>query len=152
MSEQKLVGRLTIGRRGCVVGEEDIVIEIEDDNLKFVKLTLSLDDMMRALTGLAMVRGEMVVSNLDKVGKVCISDTIEFPVGDGYRDKEKAIAELPKYVPEGWIGSTYFGSQSSFFQRDGQTWATTSIYKYVERDSEEGKAELARQEERRLKY
>jgi len=146
MGEQKMVGRLTISRRGCVVGEETMCIEIEDDNVVFVKMELSLADMMRALTGLGMVRGDMTVGNLDVVGKVCISDTIEFPVGDGYRDKEKAIAELPKYVPEGWIGSEYFGCQSSFFQRDGQTWATTSIYKYVERDSEEGKAELARKE------
>ena len=99
------------------------------------RLKLTLEEFTRLLTGESFSDIDAELGDVETLGKVREQETFEFKVCDGsaYTGlKDLAIAEGLKVCPKGWRLSTYFGSQSSFFSKDGDTWARTSIYKYKE--------------------
>ena len=76
---------------------------------------------------------EMEFRGLDKVGKVCETEPLEFelPEHNYSNRKEIACAEAIKLIPEGWVASEYYGGQTSFFEVDGKTWARTTMDRWV---------------------
>ena len=89
----RLKGKLTVGRRG-IIGEDYISIELKDDSslLKVLELDIPLDDLMRALTGLASVECEYTLNKkaTNLFGKTQEVKTITMPssILENVYDKE----------------------------------------------------------------
>jgi len=49
--------------------------------------------------------------------------------------KEVARGEALRVAPKGWEPSLSFGSQGSFFRRDGNEWASTIVSRWVDREN-----------------
>ena len=126
-------GQLTISRQ---TGDgERISIRIRDERagIEFVELTLTLEQYAQAISGLSCVPCEVEVQGLENVGKRLEVDTLEFPLGSSeYGDKRKEVAAklAAETCPAGWTPDLHFGSQNSFFQRDGETWARCTIRRW----------------------
>ena len=130
--------KLSISRPSCSNGDKFISIKVEDVDAGITFLALEIDyaSFAEVITGMSMVDCSMEVRNLKNVGKSIERDNIEFPISyEGYRSERKdaAIEAARSHTPEGWEFSEYFGSQNSFFSKDGETWARTSIYRWVEK-------------------
>lgn len=131
-------GKLTISRVHS--NTEDNYIEVRlcdpDAAIEFVTAKLSLADFASALTGLGRVPCELETRGLENVGKKLVTKTLEFPMlpDSDSGDKEAAIAAAKLRCPQGWTPDLYFGSQSSFFQRDGEPWARTTVRRWVEKE------------------
>ena len=127
-------GKITIGRPHYGCGKEAISIQIEDhkSGIRFLDIELPLDGFAKALTGLSFVECEFKTRSLEFIGKTKETKEIEFQISGGFHNrKESAVMEAAIKTPKGWICSNYFNSQNSFFLRDNEDWARTSIYRYV---------------------
>lgn len=52
-----------------------------------------------------------------------------------WKTRKKAAADIADRVcPDGWIADHYFNSQNSFYYKDGQTWARTTIRRWVDKE------------------
>jgi hypothetical protein len=129
--------KLNISRPSYGDGREKISITVKDVDagLEFLEIEIDLDRFAKCITGQPMMDCEMEFSNLVYVGKKREREKIEFKLDEGsdYREKEAAALQVEKHVPEGWIASTYFGSQDSIFSRDGGRWARTQINRWVDK-------------------
>lgn len=78
---------------------------------------------------------------LERVGKVLELEKIEFPIDYGGYDRKNretaACQAARQHCPEGWEPELHFRSQGSFFTRDGQPWARTSIRRWVDKKANE---------------
>ena len=130
-------GQITISRPQYGNGTKKIVITIKDTNsvIDFIELEIDYVNFTEAITGLAYSECKFETRLLDKVGKKRIIDNFEFEMDNPKlsRSKEFAIEKVKKICPIGWECSTYFGSQDSFFDRDGKSFARTKIMKWVEK-------------------
>ena len=125
-------GQLTISRQ---TGDgERISIRIRDERagIEFVELTLTLEQYAQAISGLSCVPCEVAVQGLENVGKRLETDELVFPIGfpEYGRQKEVAAKRAAEWCPAGWVPNLHFGSQNSFFQLDGETWARCSIRRW----------------------
>ena len=119
--------------------KDGVTIEVDDDdaNTSFLKLTLSPEQWCAALGRLAFVScEECEVVALNHVGLVHESRDWDFPLSEdikGYNKDRKSIAqhEADMKCPIGWTPDKYYGSQNSFFQKDGKWWARTRIRRWV---------------------
>lgn len=125
------IGSVTISRRSGSREKDTIAITIgcESSRTEFAELILSLEDFAKALTGQGWVKGKLKTRALDHVGKVMLTEHLEFPfdTSDWKDREERACKEVDQFVPEGWIADKHFRSQSSF----GTGCARTVIRKYV---------------------
>ena len=136
-NSKKLDGKITI-----LFSEEGLTIELVDwdSGITFAVVKLNQTQACQALSRLSYVDcAEMTVGNLENVGRKYEHDMLEFPLTtridhacDGKRIK-LLRAEAQKHAPEGWEGDGYFGSQGSFFERDGKPWARCKIYRWVDK-------------------
>lgn len=130
--------KITISRPSRGDGREVITVSVKDANsrMRFLDLTLNLDDFAKAITGHAEIECEMEVKGLDKVGKVRVVEP---------RSKE---CPLPSYSgrgilgqwlkengqEEGWTIDHYLGSQNSIGTLTDSDGCILNYYvfKYVE--------------------
>ena len=129
-------GKLTISRWHSSDGDDTIHITLVDGlaSIEFAEVSLTPEQFALAITGLGRIVCDMEVRGLDRVGKKMEHDSLEFPLGvESYAKNAKkvAIKKAHEACPEGWIPDTYFGSQDSFFYRDGETWARCTIRRWV---------------------
>lgn len=121
-------GRLTISR---IHGGDDIFeisIECEKSLQRFVVAEITPHDLALAMSGLASIPVNLTTKGLDKVGKYRHIKTIEFEVGNDIHDRhESAMKEFVKHRPDGWELWGRFGSQNSFFTKDGKTYTRATI-------------------------
>jgi hypothetical protein len=78
------------------------------------------------------------VFGLDRVGKKMEWKELVFtmPENVGYKERDKiAYEQALKSVPEGWVVSNYFGSQGTFFVKDGKSFGRATIRRWVEIDN-----------------
>jgi hypothetical protein len=133
--KETIKGSLTISRPTCGDGREYISIQVKDvtSRVRFLEVEISYAEFTACLTGLSETRCDLVVRGLQNVGKTKETDRIMFEMPKhNYNDtKEVAILEAQKNTPKGWECDTYFGSQGSFYQKNGRSWATTLIYRWV---------------------
>jgi hypothetical protein len=128
--------KLTISRPSRSHGEEIINIQVSDAvaKVKFLDLEIDCKTFAECLTGLSRAECDMEFQNLDVLGMARENDTIQFKMPEvcgSSHDKKAAIEEAKKYTPEGWTASEYYGSQTSFFSKGRDTWAKTSITRWV---------------------
>jgi hypothetical protein len=130
----KLEGKVTI-----LFSRDGLKIEVEDklSSLRFLEVSLDQHQTCDALSRLACTPCVIDVRGLDNVGKQRENGSIEFelpPSTDFHNRKEIASVLAKEHCPDGWIVSTYFGSQDSFFKKDGKPYARTSTTRWVEVD------------------
>ena len=122
------------GRISILCGEDCVEISLHDSDasITFANVKMKPEQFCQALSRLIHTKCEkMEVNGLEKVGKKMEHREIVFPINGKYRDKGAALAVVDKYCPAGWVASRYFGSQGSFFTRDGKEYARTTIRRWV---------------------
>lgn len=96
---------------------------------------MSVETYGYAITGLSEQPGELEVRGLQWVGKTRVSEPrkIECPLDS--HDRETLENWLKEHAKEeGWIVSTYLGSQKSIERVKGKTTLHYSVTKYIEPD------------------
>lgn len=135
----KINGKLTISRWHSSDRDTIHITFVDEDAcIEFAEATLTPEQFALAITGTGHTDCDMEVRGLDRVGKKMEHDSLEFPLGVTSYDKnakEVAAKKSREACPEGWKLDAYFGSQGSFFQRDGETWARCTIRRWVEKDA-----------------
>jgi hypothetical protein len=119
---------------------DGLKIEVNDVDagISFLELRLNQEQTCRALSRSSNTTCELAeVWGLEHVGKTREHEMFEFqlPAGtDLYnRDKRAAITEIDRVCPLGWKADHHFSSQGSFFTKDDQPWARTTIRRWVEK-------------------
>lgn len=129
---------LTISRPSYGTGEKKISITVKDKDagIRFLEIEIDYDTFAEALTGLSESDCMMTVRGLENVGKNIERKEFKFKMPDcGYHNvKDVAAQEAEKLAPEGWKVSTYFGSKDSFFEKDGERHAKTTISRWVKKE------------------
>lgn len=127
---EKLEGKVTISKNSS--GKVYLSVEDNNSGIKFVEVELSMKDFADAMFGLAFRPCKYITRGLDKLGKQYISEEYIFEI-EGYGNKEAArkIAQTLSEQDPTWDYSTYFGSQGSFFSKDGKQFAKTTRFKYI---------------------
>ena len=115
---------------------DGMTIEVDDSDavITFCKIELNQEQTCQVMSRLGNVECKCEVFGLDKVGKQREREMIEFPigvVGYGIERKKLAALEAKKHCPVGWEPDGYFGSQNSFFEKEGVAWARCSIRRWA---------------------
>lgn len=130
-------GSITISRpHGIKCDYISIKFRDESSRTGFMEARIRYADFAEALTGLSEVPCEITVRGLNRVGKQQEIDKIEFKVAGAkhkYGEELRRLAEnsAKEHTPEGWEADKYYGSQNSFFTRYGETWARTTIRRWI---------------------
>lgn len=131
-------GKITISIR-----QDKVYLEIRDSKAvtNFCLIEMSYKQFCRALGGLAYCPvDKMTVQRIQRVGKKMEHKIIEFPIPKGLQFKSKrnndieALAWEATVNNEGleWIPDLGFSSQGSFFDKDGKSYARTTIRRWVD--------------------
>lgn len=129
-------GKITI-----LINRDSTTIELADEKsgVRFVEITLTPEQLSESLSRMSMTDCEFITRGLDVIGKQHENKTFEFKIPDTlnsnrYRNKS-ADSQLADYadtlLSDGWKAEGYFGSQNSFFNKDGENWARCTIRRYV---------------------
>ena len=131
--------KLKQGKIDILFEHDGLVIRLMDDlaGVTFAEAKLNQEQVCQALSRLSHTHCEIEVRGLQKVGKKMMHKSLEFKMPKGFKPydrnrEETAIKQMNKNMPDGWCGSCYFGRRGSFFKKDGEEWARTHIYKWIE--------------------
>jgi len=134
--EMMLKGIFNISRPTYGDGRRKIVISIEDEaaGVRFLEAEIDYDVFAMAITGMGHQRCDVVVKNLDLVGKVEEREKISFPIaGDMWsrtQITDEAWSEAVKDIEvDGWVVSKYLGSQNSLVSGKGKGESIVNTYK-----------------------
>ena len=102
----------------------------------FARITMTADQFAKALGGLGNVKVEKAeVFALHRLNKKHEHKIFDFPLPENvdFGDRKPVAIQAAKdAAPVGWLPDCSFGSQDSFFQKDGKPWARTIIRRWVE--------------------
>lgn len=131
MNRNTFKGRLTIARRSDGL----ICMRVEDaaSRTEFLEMELTPEVLGNAITSLAYQPVVFRMMGLEHIGKrrVIESRTIVCPLDTYKRDVLEAWLE-ENGQEEGWLLSSYLGSQSSIRHTDEGTILNYSVVKYVD--------------------
>ena len=132
----KLEGRISI-----LINRDGTTIEIEDEkaNTRFVRITLTPEQLSAALSRQMAVECELEVKGLSRVGKVHENKSFEFEIPKDLASSrnEQNLHEIAQsLLTDGWVADRYFSSQNSFFQKDGVRYARCTIRRWIEQPKE----------------
>ena len=117
------------------VSKDIVEIELhdEDASITFAKISLDPNEFCAALGRLACCKCEIELYGVDKIGKRMEHKDfiVEMPKEDWKRDKDIAARLTTEQCPKGWRPDLYFGSQGSFFEKDGKRYAKSTIRRWV---------------------
>ncbi len=128
-------GKLTITKNSRNV--INVTLRDEKSRIRFVTATISRTNFADALFGLSEVECDIKVKGLVNVGRKKVTKSLEFKmdlVDDDYGDvrKDRALEIARSHCGYEWsVWDTRFSSQTSFFDKDGELWARTSLYKFI---------------------
>lgn len=125
------------GKIDLLVGEDGLHIAIYDDTSGITVFEGKVDPIVfcKALGRLSHApMKEAILFNHNNIGKKLMVDDLifEMPTDDYDTRKTVAFKTAKEMCPEGWEVKNYFGSQNSFFHKDGKLHARATIIKYVE--------------------
>lgn len=123
------------------IGRDHTAIRIHDDDagICFVEVRLSPEQTVEALSRLSHTNClSCDVRGVERLGKRMEHKTIEAVIPDRlFRRTEReefARLAIDKVCPEGWEPDHYYGSQDSFYSKDGKQYARCIIRRWVEID------------------
>lgn len=126
------------GNVSILVNREYTTIEVRDDKARitFVRLQLTPEQLSAALSCLSNVECDVEVNKLDLVGKKHENKTLEFEVPENleisYLRNDEYLEKIAQsHLTDGWIADGYFGSQDSFFTKDGKKYARCTIRRWI---------------------
>lgn len=127
-------GKITI-----LINRDSTTIELADEKsgVRFVEITLTPEQLSAALSRISMTDCEFITRGLDVIGKRHEWETFEFMIPENVLvlDKSGYAERLANHantlLSDGWEAEGYFGSQNSFFTKDGKNWARCTIRRYV---------------------
>jgi len=126
--------RLENAKITMLFSEDGLRIELRDGdaNITFARVTLNPAKACHAMSRLCNVECECEVVGLDLVGKHMVHKPLEFEIGNvEYKNrKDTAILLASEKCPDGWVPDLYFGSQDSFFVKDGVNMARCTIRRW----------------------
>jgi hypothetical protein len=138
-------GTVSISRTTGGSTDSSVRISVRDElsGIEFVEIELSVEAFGSAITGLSSVKGRMLVNGLKHVGKKHERTTakIEIPK-ELYSNRPKIKKWLEENAQrEGWILSTYLGSQNSIVAdyKEDKHYANISYHRYVDPGPTHGK-------------
>ncbi len=124
------------GRISMLINREGTTIEIKDENAnaKFLKITLTPEQLSATLSRQMDIKCEIEVCGLEKIGKTHENRVFEFEIPNDLLSSRNE-AELHKLaqslLSDGWTADRYFSSQNSFFKKDGVQYARCVIRRWV---------------------
>lgn len=128
----KIDGKITI-----LIDQEKTTIEIADENANttFVRVELTPEQLSSALSRLSNTDCSVEVYVLERVGKKHKVKEFIFEIPEDIKkDKLSEFSQImvDKEMPgEGWVSDGYFGSQNSFFNKDGKKYARCYIRRWI---------------------
>jgi hypothetical protein len=127
----KLEGRISV-----LINRDETTIEVEDENAnaRFIKITLTPEQLSAALSRQMAVECEIEVKGLEKIGKKHENKTFDFEITSELANSrnENELQKLAQsLLNDGWIAERYFSSQGSFFKKDGVQYARCTIRRWV---------------------
>lgn len=124
-----------------LVNGDEVRLEIRDEgaSITFLTTIISPEDFCRLLSRQANVKTISQIRGIDKIGKKMEHKPFEFKLPDGFQRAYKDNGEqdillkslADSQLKEGWEADRYFGSQGSFFEKDGEKWARVTIRRYI---------------------
>lgn len=116
----------------------EIRITNNQSNTDFVRAKLTPEQLSMCLSRMGNTKCEVDVYGLDKIGKTHENTKFEFEILDSMHKKGNEVSlhatcieSLQKQGMEGWIPDAYYGSQDSFFSRNGKHFARVTIRRWV---------------------
>jgi hypothetical protein len=110
----------------------------EDAGVTFAEVRLLPEHVYRLLTSNAKTPcASAAVYDLHLLGKVQEWSTITFPLSACVSGAEAiALAKelVIQYCPPGWEADSFFRTRDSFFTKDGECYAQTTIRRWVPRE------------------
>jgi len=137
----KLKGKLTISNpRNATSGY--VLIKLEDviSNTD-IEVRMSVEDFANALLGRAFQNCELEIVDPSRIGKRFehMEVVAEMPSNVSYSEQNAVAYEVAcKAAPEGWVVSSYFSSQNSFFRKDGKEYCRTQAMRWVDEEKNNG--------------
>lgn len=125
------------GQISMFFDENGLRMELRDKNAitTFAEIVLNKEETCSALARHGYTPCEIEVRNLERIGRKHEHKTFEFEIPTlkiPYNLRENTIIALAKkHCPNGWIPDLYFSSQDSFFNKDGKSWARTTIRRWI---------------------
>lgn len=112
----------------------EIEISDSDSNTILAKIKLTPEQLSTMLSRQAYVSCECLTGVLTRIGKKHENKYFEFEITRS-RDIDDLILDcneaLFKQGMDEWVADKYYGSQSSFFSKDGKNYARTVIRRWV---------------------
>ena len=110
----------------------NITVQDKTSTVRFLEMTMTREQFINATMNRLACTGVLKasVNGFDRVGKTMEMDdfVVEIPK---WHDSEGAVRIVRKECPDGWVPDLYFGSQGSFFDKDGRHYARTTIRRWV---------------------
>lgn len=124
------------GRISMLVNREETTIKIKDDkaNVTLAVVSLTPEQLSMILSRQVDVECEIEVGNLSKIGKKHENKTFEFEIPSLIRGRkfDSELQEIAQsQLSDGWVADGYFGSQNSFFTKDGKQYARCTIRRWI---------------------
>lgn len=126
-----LKARVSITRSS--LGRVHLRIKDVASGVEFAIVSMTVENFGNAVTGFACQEGDLEVRGLQWVGKTCVTEprSIECPLDT--HSRERLAQWLQANAQEdGWLLSTYLGSQSSIVRKNGVTTLNYHVTKYVD--------------------
>lgn len=124
------------GKISILISRDSTTIEVRDANasVTFARIKLTPEQLSEALARTMYTDCSIEVHGLDKIGKTHESETFVFeipPMPLGTKRDEKELQALAQsQLSDGWVADFYFGSQNSFFRKDGKDFARVTIRRW----------------------
>jgi hypothetical protein len=127
----KLEGKISV-----LINRDGTTIEVEDENAnaKFLKITLTPEQLSAALSRQMAVDCEIEVIGIEKIGKKHENKSFEFQIPNelaSTRNETELQKLAQSLLSDGWVAERYFSSQTSFFKKDGIQYARCTIRRWV---------------------
>lgn len=132
MNKQLMDGKITL-----LVNSDETTIEVEDVNsrLSVIKIKLTPEQLSQALSRLSSTPCQFQFNDSGLIGKIHKCKKIEFELPDELQGYSRDDGVLHLFAltkcSDGWVPDKYFGSQDSFFTKDGRRWARCTIRRWV---------------------
>jgi hypothetical protein len=117
--------------------EDGVQIVITDRiaNTVIAEAHLTPEQFCEALSHVSKVKCNVLIGDVNRIGKKHENEMFEFKLPEGTtiwsREELDLRALAQSQLENGWIADGYFGSQNSFFEKDGEPWARCTVRRWV---------------------
>lgn len=121
------------GQISIYINEDKTTIQVRDvkSHIVFLEINLTPEQLSMALSRLSDTPCELKVRGLDKVGKNMGYKTLELPVPENASNEEIEHIFDNHLKGSEWISDNYFNAKNSFFYKEKQKYARTTIRRWI---------------------